>query len=125
MIKIGNDTKDIKLGGKQVLKVYRGIDVVWEKEEEKGDKLVYSDSGRSRYNINFNSFGKFNPNKNYKFVTNLDSEYVIIISGSYTSIKNNEVFKITKNCEAQFKNIYYGYYNIEIYETKEKATITI
>ena len=30
MIKIGNDAKDIKFGSKQVLKVYSGIDVVWE-----------------------------------------------------------------------------------------------
>ena len=34
MIKfVSKDTKDIKLGNKQVLKVYRGIDVVWENKK--------------------------------------------------------------------------------------------
>lgn len=35
MIKIGKDTKDIKLGSKQVVKVVKGIDVVWEKSAVK------------------------------------------------------------------------------------------
>ena len=127
MIKISKDTKDIKdikLGNKQVVKVCRGIDVEWEKEEEK-EKLVYSDTGRSRYDISINSWSNLNPNKNYKFVTNLDSEYVIISNGSYTTIKNNDVFKITKNCDIQIKNIYYGYYDIKIYKVKEEATLII
>lgn len=38
MIKIGKNTKDVKLGNKQVLKVYKGTDVVWQKVF---DKLVF------------------------------------------------------------------------------------
>lgn len=30
MIKIGNDVKDIKFGNKQVVKVYKGKNIVWE-----------------------------------------------------------------------------------------------
>lgn len=122
MIKIGKDTKNIMFGNKQVLKVYRGIDAVWQKKFE---TLIYSDTGRSRYDISVNASSKFKPNKNYKFVTNLDSEYVIIIGGSYTTIKNNDIFRITKNCDAQIKNIMYGYYDIKIYEVSKEATIII
>lgn len=123
MIKIGNDTKDIKLGSKQVVKVYKGANVVWEK---KSDTLVYSDTGRSSYDISVNGWSKVNPNKNYKFVTNRpDNEYSIVISGSYNTVKNNSIFRITKNCDIKIKNTDYNYYDIKIYETDEEANITI
>lgn len=125
MIKIGNEVevKDIKLGGKQVLKVYSGIDIVWEKDIE---TLVYYDTGRSRYDISVNAWSKINQNKNYRFVTSkVDNEYSIIINGSYTTIKNNDIFQITKMCDIQIRNLDYNYYDIKIYETKEEATIII
>lgn len=123
MIKIGNDTKDIKLGSKQVVKVIQGIDVVWEK---KSDTLVYSDTGRSSYDISVNSWSKINPNRNYRFVTSKpDNEYSIVVSGSYNTVKNNGIFRITKNCDIKIKNTYYNYYDIKIYETDEEANITI
>lgn len=125
MIKIGNEVevKDIKLGGKQVLKVYSGIDIVWEKDIE---TLVYYDTGRSRYDISVNAWSKINQNKNYKFVTSkVDNEYSIIINGSYTTIKNNDIFQITKMCDIQIRNLDYNYYDIKIYEVKEEATIII
>ena len=123
MIKIGKNTKDVKLGNKQVLKVYKGTDVVWEKDIE---TLVYYDTGRSRYDISVNAWSKINQNKNYRFVTSkVDNEYSIIINGSYTTIKNNDIFQITKMCDIQIRNLDYNYYDIKIYQTKEDATIII
>jgi hypothetical protein len=124
MIKfVSKDFKDIKIGSKQVVKVTQGIDVVWEK---KSDTLVYSDTGRSSYDISVNGWSKVNPNKNYKFVTSKpDNEYSIVVSGSYNTVKNNSVFRITKNCDIKIKNTDYNYYDIKIYEVDEKASIII
>lgn len=124
MIKfVSEDFKDIKIGSKQVVKVTQGIDVVWEK---KSDTLVYSDTGRSSYDISVNGWSKVNPNKNYKFVTSKpDNEYSIVVSGSYNTVKNNSVFRITKNCDIKIKNTDYNYYDIKIYEVDEKASIII
>lgn len=124
MIKfVSEDFKDIKIGSKQLVKVMQGIDVVWEK---KSDNLIYSDTGRSSYDISVNGWSKVNPNKNYKFVTSKpDNEYSIVVSGSYNTVKNNSVFRITKNCDIKIKNTDYNYYDIKIYEVDEKATIVI
>lgn len=124
MIKfVSEDFKDIKIGSKQVVKVIQGIDVVWEKES---GTLVYSNTGGSSYDISVNSWSKVNPNKNYKFVTSKpDNEYSIVVSGSYNTVKNNSVFRITKNCDIKIKNTDYNYYDIKIYEVDEKASIII
>lgn len=124
MIKfVSKDFKDIKIGSKQVVKVMQGIDVVWEK---KSGTLVYSDTGRSSYDISVNGWSKVNPNKNYRFVTSKpDNEYSIVVSGSYNTVKNNSIFRITKNCDIKIKNTDYNYYDIKIYEVDEKATIVI
>lgn len=124
MIKfVSKDFKDIKIGSKQVVKVMQGIDVVWEK---KSGTLVYSDTGRSSYDISVNGWSKVNPNKNYRFVTSKpNNEYSIVVSGSYNTVKNNSVFRITKNCDIKIKNTDYNYYDIKIYEVKEEATIII
>ncbi|OXZ29167.1 hypothetical protein B9N49_00665 [Finegoldia magna] len=120
---VGKDFKDIKIGSKQVVKVMQGIDVVWEK---KSGTLVYSDTGRSSYDISVNGWSKVNPNKNYRFVTSKpDNEYSIVVSGSYNTVKNNSIFRITKNCDIKIKNTDYNYYDIKIYEVDEKATIVI
>lgn len=124
MIKfVSKDFKDIKIGSKQVIKVIQGIEVVWEK---KSGTLVYSDTGRSSYDISVNGWSKVNPNKNYRFVTSKpDNEYSIVVSGSYNTVKNKSVFRITKNCDIKIKNTDYNYYDIKIYEVDEKATIVI
>lgn len=124
MIKfVSKDFKDIKIGSKQVVKICQGIDVVWEK---KSGTLVYSDTGRSSYDISVNGWSKVNPNKNYKFVTSKpDNEYSIVVSGSYNTVKNNSIFRITKNCDIKIKNTDYNYYDIKIYEVDEKANIVI
>ena len=124
MIKfVSKDFKDIKIGSKQVVKVMQGIDVVWEK---KSGTLVYSDTGRSSYDISVNGWSKVNPNKNYRFVTSKpNNEYSIVVSGSYNTVKNNSIFRITKNCDIKIKNTDYNYYDIKIYEVDEKASIII
>lgn len=124
MIKfVSKDFKDIKIGSKQVVKVIQGIDVVWEK---KSDTLVYSDTGKSTHYVRVNAWSTLNANKNYRFITNKPyDEYAIVISGSYTTIKNNDVFRITKSCDIEIKNISYNYYDIKIYEVDEKASIII
>lgn len=120
---VGKDFKDIKIGSKQVLKVCRGIDIVWEKDI---GTLVYYDTGRSSYEFSVNSWNKLNPYKNYKFVTSKpDNEYSIVVSGSYNTVKNKSVFRITKNCDIKIKNTNYNYYDIKIYEVDEKANIVI
>lgn len=121
MIKIGNDVKDIKFGNKQVLKVYRGVDVVWEKDT---GTLVYSNSGSSFYNISVNGWSDVKSNKNYKFVSDkTDGEYVIIVNSSFNPIKNNDIFTITKTCNIKIRDVNSINYDIKIYEVKEKANI--
>ena len=123
MIKIGNEIKDSKLGSKQVVRICQGIDAIWELKKE---NLVYSGTGQSSYDFIVNSWNKLNPNKNYKFVTNrADNEYSVVVGGMYYTIKNYDVFRITKNCDIKIKNIDYNYYDIKIYEVDEKATIVI
>lgn len=124
MIKfVSKDFKDIKIGSKQVVKVVQGIDVVW--ELMKG-KLIFSDFGKSSYEFSVNSWNKLNPYKNYKFVTSKpDNEYSIVVNGSYYTVKNKSVFRITKNCDIKIRNTSYNYYDIKIYEVDEKATIVI
>lgn len=120
---ISKDFKDSKIGSKQVVKICQGIDVVW--ELMKG-KLIFSGTGRSSYEFSVNSWNKLNPYKNYMFVTSKpDNEYSIVVSGSYNTVKNNSVFRITKNCDIKIRNTSYNYYDIKIYEVDEKATIVI
>ena len=124
MIKfVSKDFKDIKIGSKQVVKVIQGIDIVW--KLMKG-KLIFSGTGKPSYEFSVNSWNKLNTYKNYKFVTSKpDNEYSIVVSGSYNTVKNNSVFRITKNCDIKIRNTSYNYYDIKIYETKEEATIII
>lgn len=124
MIKfVSKNFKDAKLGNKQVVKVCQGIDVIWELIK---DNLVFSGTGQSSYEFSVNSWNKLNPNKNYKFVTSKpNNEYSIIVSGSYNTVKNNRIFRITKNCDIKIKNTDYNYYDIKIYEVDEKANIVI
>lgn len=107
-------------------KAYSDEKLVWEKRAKELGTLVYYDTGSSKYDISVNGWSKVNPNKNYKFVTTkADNEYSIIVSGSYMTIKNNDIFRITRNCDMQIKNLNYNYYDIKIYEVKEEATIII
>lgn len=119
MIKLGNNG----IVPKGYSKIMRCSSLVWEKDI---GTLVYYDTGRSSYEFSVNSWNKLNPYKNYKFVTSKpDNEYSIVVSGSYNTVKNNSVFRITKNCDIKIRNTSYNYYDIKIYEVNEKATIVI
>lgn len=120
---VGKDCKDIKIGSKQVVKVTQGIDVKWQKEM---GTLAYSDRGRSYYDLPIYSYGSINPNKSYRFVTNKpDDEYSIVVSDSYYTIKNYDVFRVTTSGDIKIRNTNYNYYDIKIYEVNEEATIVI
>lgn len=124
MIKfVSKDFKDIKIGSKQVVKICQGIDVIW--ELMKGE-LIFSDFGKSSYEFSVNSWNKLNTYKNYKFVTSKpDNGYSIVVNGSNYTVKNNSVFRFTKNCDIKIKNTDYNHYDIKIYEVDEKANIVI
>lgn len=118
--------KDNKSNILNIAKAYSDKELVWKKRDKELGTLVYYDTGSSKYDISVNGWSKVNPNKNYKFVTTkVDNEYSIIVSGSYYTIKNNDIFRITKNCDIQIKNLNYNYYDIKIYEVEEEANITI
>lgn len=124
MIKIGKDLKDSKIGSKQVVKVCRGISIIWEKKLE---VLVFSSYSKSSYSVGVDSWSELRPNKSYKFVTNKpDNTYELTTSKGRYSIKNNDVFRFKKeDYEITFSNTSYNYYDIEIYEVDENATIVI
>ena len=103
MIKfVSKNFKNIKIGSKQVLKVYRGIDIVWEKQKAV-EILKYSGTGNSTYYISVYPWTKLNPNKNYRFTTNVDGKYSMIVDASFYTIKNNDVFRITKKVKYQLR----------------------
>lgn len=115
--------KDSNSNISNIGKAYSDEKLVWEKKK---NGPVYSDTEKSSYDFSVNAWNILKPNKNYKFETNkVDNEYAIVINGSYTSIKNNNIFTITKNCDMQIRNINYNYYDIKIYEADEEATIII
>lgn len=124
MIKIGNEIKDSKIGSKQVVKVCRGISIIWEKKLK---ILIFSSYSKRSYSVGVDSWSELKPNKNYKFVTNKpDNTYELTTSKGRYSIKNNDVFRFKKeDYEITFSNTSYNYYSIEIYEVDEKATIVI
>lgn len=124
MIKIGKDLKDSKIGSKQVVKVCRGINIIWEKKQE---VLVFSSYSKSRYSVGVDPWSELRPNKNYKFVTDEPNDtYELKTTKGRYPIKNNDVFRFKKeDYEITFSNTSYNYYSIKIYEVDEKATIVI
>lgn len=128
MIKfISKDFKDARLGNKQVVKVCKGSNVVWEFVSL--GKLVYSNTGKKTYYECVDNWsGILKPNKDYRFVTNLPSDTYQILDDSYGTykIKNYDIFKfrgIQRN--VLFENTNENTYDIKIYEADEEATIII
>lgn len=124
MIKfVSRDFKDIKIGSKQVVKVMQGIDVVWEK---KSGTLVYSDTGRSSYDIRVYSGSDISPKKNYKFISNRkDLEYFLVIGDKEHKIKTGDIFTVNSNCNIKIRNNSYGYFDIKLYETQSHTNLII
>ena len=84
MIKIGKDTKDIKFGDKQVLKVYKSDRVLWQKEDE----LVVESEPNFFYKTTVSNSSAIKPNKAYIFYTNSLNK----------NIRNNLTFLVICNC---------------------------
>lgn len=118
----------IKLGNKNMTprgysKVMKGSSLVWQKVV---DKLVYSDAYKSEYNFKVFLGNNIVPNKNYKFIADIDYfEFFIKIKDKENKIKTGDVFTVTGNCDIKIINNRDGYFGIKIYETQSKANLVI
>jgi hypothetical protein len=129
MIKIGKNTKDVKLGNKQVLKVYKGTDVVWEKEtkEIKEDIVLERKNANLKYFIGIGSSEILKLNTNYRLKTdNPSDEYTIKANGKKYLIKDGSVFMAKKEDPwLSIENNSGNYFKLTIYKTTSKATTII
>lgn len=126
MIKIGKDTKDIKLANKQVLKVYRGIDVVWQKEK---DELIIHKKDGYYYKINISNSNILKPNQAYKFVGSAkynNNNYSLSVQyGGKFSLKSGDVFSINYGREIEIRNDSYYDFELFIYKTTDEPNLII
>lgn len=125
MIKIGKNTKDLKLGNKQVLKVYKGTDVVWEKEIK--EDIVMTRNSSRKYFIGVSSSDILKTNTTYRFKTDKPSdEYTINASGGKYKIKDGDVFLAKRDYPLlSIANNSDNYFKLTIYKTTSKATTII
>lgn len=81
MIKIGKDTKNIKIGDKNISKVYKGYNLIWEKIKFNGFEIT--------------TFGSVNFNGNYKdkLPLNVPLKLTIRNNINHYSFKINYVIK--------------------------------
>lgn len=117
MIKIGKDIKNIKLGDKDISKVYKGYNLIWEKIKFKGFQI--NTWGSVNFNGNYENKLPLNVplkliirnNKHLDFKVNYN--YVKpLISGDVFMLKTKDVFTIS--CD--------GMLDIEIKQTSERPT---
>ena len=116
MIKIGKDTKNIKIGDRNISKVYKGYNLIWEKIKFNGFQIVTFGS------VNFNGGYKDKlplnvPLKlrirNNKQIVNAKVDYKAeqrMYSGAVFMLKTEKVFTISTN----------GMLDIEIKQTSEQ-----
>ena len=116
MIKIGKDIKNIKLGDKDVSKVYKGDNLIWEKIKFKGFQI--------------RTYGSVNFNGNYKDKLPLNVPLKLIIRNNdiildfkvnYNYVKtleNGDVFMIKTKDVLTIAS--YGMLDIEIKQTSEQ-----
>ena len=125
MIKIGKNTKDVKLGNKQVLKVYKGTDVVWEKEIK--EDIVMTRNGSRKYFIGVSSSDILKINTTYRFKTDKPTdEYLINAGGQKYLIKDGGVFMSKRDYPLlSIENNSDSYFKLTIYKTTSKATTII
>ncbi|MDU5527682.1 MAG: hypothetical protein E6053_09475 [Finegoldia magna] len=123
MIKIGKDTKDIKFGDKQIMKVCKGDNIIWQKEDE----LVVESEPNFFYKTVVNNSSAIKPNKAYRFSTNAPrSNYKLsIVGGGVYDIEDNDIFLIDKECEIIFRNKSYVNFVASIYSTMDKPNLII
>ena len=123
MIKISTNLKNIKFGDKQAMKVCKGIDVIWQKEDE----LIFESEPNFFYKTVVNSSSVIKPNQRYRFSTNSPrNEYKLsVVGGGVYDIKDKDVFLIDKECEIIFRNKSYVNFVTSIYSTTDKPNLTI
>ena len=90
---------------------------------EKIETLVYTQSGRSYYDISINNWSDLKTNKNYKFMANRSDNYTISSNGRSYPISSKDVFTVNQNCDLTIRNTDYNLFELKIYETTEPATI--
>lgn len=118
MIKIGKDTKNIKIGDRNISKVYKGYNLIWEKTKFNGFEIVtfgsvnfnggYKDKLPLNVPLklimrNMDSYRGIDIKVNYKYVRTLKS-------GAVFMLKTKDVFTIASN----------GMLDIEIKQTSER-----
>lgn len=122
MIKIGKDLKDIKIGNKQVLKVYKSDKVIWQNREE--DELVLHKRDGYYYKINI-----LKPNQAYKFVGsakyNNDNFSLSVEYGDKYRLRNGDVFSINRNRTIEIRNNSYYDFELFIYKTADEPNLII
>ena len=126
MIKfVSNDFEDIKIGSKQVVKVMRGIDVVWEKEIKEYVVMVRNNS--RKHIIGVSSSDILKTNTTYRFKTdNPADKYSINAGGKKYEIKDGDIFVTKKDYPLlSIENNFYNFFELTIYKTTSKATIII
>lgn len=123
MIKISNDVKDIKFGNKQIMKVCKGDNIIWQKEDE----LVVESEPNFFYKTVVNNSSAIKPNRAYRFSTNSPrSNYKLsIMGGGVYDIEDNDIFLIDKECEIIFRNKSYVNFVASIYSTMKKPNLII
>lgn len=122
MIRIGKDTKDIKFGDKQLVKVCKGSDIIWENAEE---VLLEIHDSWAHY-INVTSSDILTPHTPYRFKTSLEYEnYTISVNGKNYNVKNKDVFIVSGDCLLLFKNDKLKNFTITITKTNSKPNLTI
>ncbi len=123
MIKISNDIKDIKFGNKQIMKVCKGDNIIWQKEDE----LVVESEPNFFYKTVVNNSSAIKPNKAYRFSTNAPRiEYTLKVIGvGIYNIKDKDVFLFDRECEIIFGNRSYVKYVASIYSTMDKPNLII
>ncbi len=115
--------KDSNSNISNIAKAYSDKELLWKKNE---DTIVYSESGKSSYDININSWTEIKPNTNYKFVTNrADNEYSIVAGSTVKKIKNNDVFKCKNSVVVKIRNTDYNYFDIKLIKTEEPASVIL
>lgn len=105
------------------MKVCKGIDVIWQKEDE----LIFESEPNFFYKTVVNSSSVIKPNQRYRFSTNSPrSEYKLsVVGGGVYDIKDKDVFLIDKECEIIFRNKSYVNFVTSIYSTTDKPNLTI
>lgn len=113
------------VGNKDISKVYKGVDVVWQKEIKEYVVMVRNNS--RKHIIGVSSSDILKTNTTYRFKTdNPADKYSINAGGKKYEIKDGDVFVTKKDYPLlSIENDFYNFFELTIYKTISKATIVI